>query len=484
MKNLLRVLLPVVSLGMILALTASLMASAYTTGAFKVTADDDPLLEGIRFTGEYLDYADKTAFDFALGAGETVKAVPRNAEKTAKLFDSFYPETAYVPYLRTADGTVTDYRLKFEITLPDGARTERLPQNDLVSNESGFSGVEILCDECWRTERMDCRILVYDTSVFPYQTIALGGPIRLTEQENGELFVYYEPKMVTKDGVTYNYDEIAYAKVGSRNAREVFSELNCTVLTDPSGEVTGFACLYSTDGNRTFAAWRTSVRDGEAVGTEELGTYRFDSPRELMAFALEGDTLLLATGADGEIRCQTGSDGVLSEPYRLPLSDRKFYQSEVCVRTTNGAAVFRSRCLYGASYEEHADYCALSIADGSLLAFGSADVPNYHHRALTVPEHDRNSFDALWKDGKLYILDNAWYDLSVMRTDIGAQGIEAPDELFRQGGGLFSAMLSVSVMDKNGEIAMDLHPLHANFSAGQATARQFVRVSFEKEKDR
>ncbi|MBQ8509215.1 MAG: hypothetical protein IJ493_04835 [Clostridia bacterium] len=467
MKHLFTASLPILTAALTLALFIGCITVGYTSYAFPayLTAVDG--LENVSLELEYYDSFDKLRYDTTVSFGGSAHAAVMSDES------KFYTDGVL-----SANGA-SGWFLECRITLPEGAELTQIdPAAYNLPIAFSYEG-NLYYDDYYQVSAVTYQYYLTDST--KKKEIPLAEPRTLTEDDEGQpLYIRYALDILPDWEGGGHTVAVDYSKIQSFAAGKPF-------YTDDTSFEDRIAYIEYTGSGMRCYLWdshdclHADVRVTDIVGTTPVGSWllteiNYDSPQTLLWFSAEGKNLLTAVRSDNAIILQIFADGQPCEPYNIPTAVEEYYAPTVRAVLSNGAACFRVRRMYGGvSYEEEAQYFALSMTDGSLLAHGKTELTNVYHRGYTLTGTEQD-FDALWLHDRLYVLDNAEYHFSTALQYDYPSTPEWSDQdmLTRYGGGMTGYFVTLSVMDADGEVSMNLHPLNTLYSGNNGSAQRFI----------
>ncbi|MBQ8509214.1 MAG: hypothetical protein IJ493_04830 [Clostridia bacterium] len=484
-KYWLHALFPILALILVMVLTVSLLAVGYSDYAFTVAFDDcGGLLDGLAVSGRFYQ-SGSYGCSFKLNAGETVKAETHVQWKELK---SYYGMNSAI----WSSSTVRDIlnrSLIAVVTVPDDATLTPIDNvypdlpycygsvdRDGETVLDGFRAKGYTADKLTYQYALSRGSLENLIEYTPEQLdlILLGEPRTVTAEEYGKLTVWMAPyfdysKTVPKSGypyVSYNTEWTAWFSIGDISELPhgaVFAE-----KTKGGYAVTHVDAL-TTDNIGSASVWVTTLdADRKVISTERIAAFEDNEKLSLAGIYTNGENAAVCAVRDGDmLELRALSCG--KSPVRV-LTLYGVEDASVASLVSNGAVCMRISTNY-----DTVTYAAVDPASGKLLAYGST--PFAFDSRLLNYNSSVPGFDALWDGERLYVLDRSDYECQLYSTNTDNQ-----ERLALYGGGVIGHAVSISVMDKDGEIAMGLHPITANFS-GSSGSGQYVQLYFEVENE-
>ncbi|MBQ8509213.1 MAG: hypothetical protein IJ493_04825 [Clostridia bacterium] len=501
MRQNIQAFLPLIAIAIVLGLVCGLFGAGYRSFTTLTLDDCGGLLDSIAIRGSFYDpyYYDPYSRDsdtgndwgceFRVTGGETV-IVRQLGGQAAADYCGHLTEGVWSLF-NNIRGYAIGQKPFIIAFIPEDAKMTRVGDlnPDYPILEGVIDGVAgTYWTECYTIDKVNVQLALHgfhslgELASYGYKNATpLGEPRTITAEEYGDIRVWFPPQRTDNfleepDPLAYDYTTTVYITI---NGEEIDpTDFLWSERTGSRSYRLTSVDLLCADRIGGAAVWVTEIdTTDDYIGTKRIYTFPEDTAGTLEWFSADHGRALCAIRDGDSLHLSVLAEGLSGKPGMTWTLDDEILDTSAIMADDN-AAVFRVLTA------DHAYYAALSPDTGKLLAYGDTawEYPIGVYTDYRLVEYLRPSWDALWDGERLYVLDLSDYK-TWLRVDAGGVSGETYAGLLTEyGGGAIGYVVSVSVMDKNGGVAMNLHPFTASFSGGSGDY-QYVQLFLERSKE-
>ncbi len=454
-----RFLLTIISVALVLILFVGTLISLYRApNRFSVTFHNkDRLFEGISAVLEVYDGDDDYSLTATVKAGETVHPKFRYGDGYR---DNYNYDYHYDRYYRGESFVMLGYSFKVPEDEQKIAAEGGDSYSSTVTYPDGTTQTKTYRDPYYEVGRVYISRSLYVGEPLYAKRIYESEPILLEANEDLEIFVGggtnsvpYEPTYIvlkTKDGSTRIYR----------------TSEGLTYWSDAEGNVFFLDCIENVYFKESTIHSFTKTGEGESdYEYERIADITLDSDRKILDYRAYGNASIIVTEDDSKVKYVSTCDHATGKLYNV-CSLNEDVAEKVVIGYSNGVACVRFTSHEYMSYMEgtrshtirNIHYFVIDLFSHTLITSASIEklVTNnvYINTYGSAPDE---VMDILWRDGRLYVIDNA-VTHTTSPEDIGSIPV-------------------ISVMDKNGAILMGYRFISAKLpeNGGQNIVARFAK---------
>lgn len=452
-----RFITPIISAILVFVLLVLTFTSLYRAPhSFSVSfLNRDGLFEGISVEFEVFDGDDEYSLHAALSAGETVSPKFDYGDRHRDHYDYNYDR-----YSRGESNVTVGYSFSVPSDVQKTVAEGGDSHSSITFYPDGTSETNVYHDPYYKVEKIYISRSLYTGETVYGKKIYESEPMVLEANENLEIFAGGG-----KNGETYEPSYIELSVNGGERTRISRTSSGYWFWSDADGNVFFLDCLEETYFKESSIHHFKKTGDGEGdYQYKKIADVSLGEKRKILEYRAYANASLIVTEDEKGVKHITTCDHTTGELHEICSFDGDTGE-EVVIGYSNGVACVRFSSQEYISYLEGTKtrtvkdiyYRAVDMTSHTLAATGDIEklVTQSVYGALYYQNKD-DIMDILWRDGRLYVIDNA------------AMLTSSPED---QGN-----IPVISVMNGGGAILMGYAFLEVNYpeNGGQNIVTRFI----------